>query len=355
MSEFDFISNDTFRNMLERDKREMASCLEAGNFKSVLILSGSIIEAILVDFFLVFLNDKHSSSAILKSPLSKLIDIAAENSLVSDRTKDIATVVRNYRNLIHPGIEFRLKEKVDKPSAVVATNLVDIMIAELRDVFSEKYGYRADAVIAKVKIDPTCSTIFKHMVSQMIPSEKLKLFCSIPIICENVELEDDFINFVKLHGVIAETIPQNVIKKETEKLNEYLKHKSMEDIFSYLTFYIKHLNLLENRDRDAVLAYLFGQLCIGNRFVLMDIKRMNPYTIGKFIDNDNRIHLLREAIFKRLHQKDTDGDDLFLSILEGVFVNLSDDVKENIKERIVFNQTQKSLEWIKRINNFCPF
>ncbi|WP_459904105.1 hypothetical protein, partial [Desulfosarcina cetonica] len=71
--------------------------------------------------------------------------------------------------------------------------------------------------------------------------------------------------------------------------------------------------------------------------------------------DDNRIHLLREAIIKRLYEKNTDGDDLFLSILEGVFVNLSDDVKEKIKERIGFNQSQKSSEWIERINNFCPF
>lgn len=239
MSEFDFISNDTFRNMLERDKREMTSCLDAGNFKSVLVLAGSIIEAILVDFFLVFLAEKHSSSTILKSPLSKLIDIAVENNLVSDRTKDIASVVRNYRNLIHPGKEFRLKEKVDKPSAVVAANLVDIMISELRDVFSEKYGYRADAVIAKVKIYPMCSAIFNHMVSQMIPSEKLKLFCSIPIICENIELENEYVNYIKLHGVVAETLPQDVIRKETKKLNEYLNHRSMADILSYLTFFHK--------------------------------------------------------------------------------------------------------------------
>ena len=236
MSEFDFISNDVFRNMLERDKREMTSCLETSNFKSVLVLAGSIIEAILVDFFLVFLTEKHSPDSILKFPLSKLIDIAVENQLVSDRTKDIASVVRNYRNLIHPGKEFRLKEKVDKQSAVVAANLVDIIIDELRDVFSEKYGYKADAVIAKVKIDSTCSAIFNHMVSQMIPSEKLKLFCSIPIICENIESENDFVNFIKLHGEIAQTLPQDVIRKETEKLNEYLKHRRMEDILLYLTY-----------------------------------------------------------------------------------------------------------------------
>ena len=101
MGEFDFISNDTFRSMLERDKREMTSCLEVGNFKSVLVLAGSIIEAILVDFFLVFLTEKHSSGTILKSPLSKLIDIAVENQLVSDRTKDIASVIRPFLRNIH--------------------------------------------------------------------------------------------------------------------------------------------------------------------------------------------------------------------------------------------------------------
>ncbi|WP_459904058.1 hypothetical protein, partial [Desulfosarcina cetonica] len=117
----------------------------------------------------------------------------------------------------------------------------------------------------------------------MIPSEKLKLFCSIPIICENIELENEYVNYIKLHGVVAETLPQDVIRKETKKLNEYLNHRSMADILSYLTFFINHLALLENKDRDAVLAYLFGQLAVGNRFVLMDIKRMNPYTIGKYI------------------------------------------------------------------------
>ena len=112
MSSFDFISNDIFRNMLERDKRELESCLQAGNHKSVLILAGSIIEAILVDFFLVFSSDNETHKTILKSPLHKLINIAVEKNLISERTKDISTVVRNYRNLIHPGKEFRLKEKV---------------------------------------------------------------------------------------------------------------------------------------------------------------------------------------------------------------------------------------------------
>lgn len=355
MSNFDFISNDTFRTMLERDKREMESCLQAGNHKSVLILAGSIIEAVLVDFFLVFLSDNETHKSILKSPLHKLINMAVDENLISERTKDISTVVRNYRNLIHPGKEFRLKERVDKHSANVAVNLVEIIINELRDEFSKKFGYKADAVVAKVRIDPSCGAIFEHMVAQMVPSEKLKLFCSIPTVCENEDIEDNLLNFMKLHGILAESIPQDVIRKQTESLNDFLKHRSMEDTLRYLSFYINHLSLLSNKDKDAVLAYLIELLGNGNQYVLMDIRRMNPYTIGRYIDDEEKRNILSSAIMKRLWLKEATGDDVFLSILEGIFTNLPDDVIENIKDRIGTYSVSKSEEWIEKMNNFAPF
>lgn len=355
MNSFDFISNDTFRTMLERDKREMESCLQAGNHKSVLILAGSIIEAILVDFFLVFLSDNETRKTILKSPLNKLINIAVEENLISERTKDISTVVRNYRNLIHPGKEFRLKERVDKNSANVAANLVEIIIDELRDEFSKKYGYKADAVVAKVRIDPSCGAIFEHMVSQMVPSEKLKLFCSIPAVCENEDIESNLLNFMKLHGILAQSMPQDAIRKEAERLNDFLKHKSMEDTLRYLSFYINHLLLLNSSDKDAVLAYLIELIGSSNKYVLMDIKRMNPYTIGRYIDDEKKRDLLLSVIIKRLWLQDTTGDDVFLAILEGIFTNLPDDVIKTIKDRIGAYSTPKSKEWIDKINNFIPF
>lgn len=47
---FDFISDDNFRNILQRDFEELNKCIEIKASKSVLILSGSIIEAILTDY-----------------------------------------------------------------------------------------------------------------------------------------------------------------------------------------------------------------------------------------------------------------------------------------------------------------
>lgn len=355
MSNFEFISNDTFRTMLERDKCEMESCLKAGNHKSVLILAGSIIEAVLVDFFLVFLSDNETEKTILKSPLHKLINMAVDENLISERTKDISTVVRNYRNLIHPGKEFRLKERVDKHSANVAANLVEIIIDELRDEFSKKFGYKADAVVAKVRIDPSCGAIFEHMVEQMVPSERLKLFCSIPTVCKDEDIEDNLLNFMKLHGILAQSIPQEVIRKQTERLNDFLKHRSMEDTLRYLSFYINHLSLLNDEDKDAVLAYVIELLGSGNQYVLMDIKRMNPYTIGRYIDEKKKKNLLLNAIMKRLWLEEATGDDIFLAILEGIFTNLPGDVIENIKNRIGTYPASKSEKWIEKMNEFIPF
>lgn len=210
-------------------------------------------------------------------------------------------------------------------------------------------------MIAKVRIDPSCGAIFEHMISQMIPSEKLKLFCSIPKVCEDEDIENNLLNFIKLHGFLAQSMPQDVIKKQAERLNDFLKHRSMEATILYLSFYINHLALLNNKDKDAVLTYLIELLGSGDQYVLMDIKRMNPYTIGRYIDDEKKRNLLLDTILKRLWLKETTGDDVFLKILEGIFTNLPDEVIKNIKDQIGKYSPSKSEKWIERMNMFCQF
>jgi len=50
MDNFDFISDNRLRIILERDYTELNRCFESGCYKSVLILSGSLIEAIIMEF-----------------------------------------------------------------------------------------------------------------------------------------------------------------------------------------------------------------------------------------------------------------------------------------------------------------
>lgn len=113
MSDFNFISDDQLRIVVERDKKELDSCLKNQLCKSTLLLAGSIIETILVDYFLAFGKTGSTPAQILNSDLATLVSWAESDGLISSRTKEISTVIRNYRNLIHPGREYRLKERID--------------------------------------------------------------------------------------------------------------------------------------------------------------------------------------------------------------------------------------------------
>jgi tyrosine-protein phosphatase YwqE len=50
MATFDFIAHKGFRASLENDYREMEHCLNGEAWKSVQVLAGSMVEALLIDF-----------------------------------------------------------------------------------------------------------------------------------------------------------------------------------------------------------------------------------------------------------------------------------------------------------------
>ena len=155
MLDLRFISDTSIRQLVERDIRELETCCQNDLHKSTLLLAGSIIEAVLVDFYIAFPRPAVPSEKVLQSNLGTLVGWALEDSLVSAQTADLSTVIRNYRNLIHPGREFRLKEKVNRSTANVAKNLVEIVIEEIGENYAKRLGYTAEQAIHKVKVDPT--------------------------------------------------------------------------------------------------------------------------------------------------------------------------------------------------------
>jgi len=52
MPNFDFVSDEKFRFSLEKDYQELTLSLQNGAWKAAYILAGSIVEAILIDYFL---------------------------------------------------------------------------------------------------------------------------------------------------------------------------------------------------------------------------------------------------------------------------------------------------------------
>jgi len=324
MNNFRFVTDEQLRNLIERDKRELDKCLEQQLCKSTLLLAGSIIEAILVDFFLAFPRRGSTSKKVLEANLATLVEWAHQDNLITSRTKELSTVIRSYRNLIHPGREYRLKEKVDIHSATVAASLVEIVAQEIAESYAERRGYTAEQTIDKVKLDPSCISIFPHIIGTMVPVERIKLFRSIPKVCQTgEELETIVESFIKLHTLLKDYVPQEIVRTEAVQVYDCIRNRSRIDTISYLRFFAGNLDMLEEDQREATVTYLLSMLRDGDRNTLLPCKKWRIYgQVGQFLNSEEGLMRLFETVKGRLYdfahgQKEDDAEHVFLSIVHG--------------------------------------
>jgi hypothetical protein len=135
--EFSFIKDGGLRKVIERDYTEIQKAYIGGCWKSVIILSGGAIEAVLLD---LLLQNQRNTQAASKAPknsditrwdLSDLIKVSVELNLVSAGVEKLSHSVREYRNLIHPGNEVRNKLSFDAEEARIALEVLHIVYRDL--------------------------------------------------------------------------------------------------------------------------------------------------------------------------------------------------------------------------------
>src|SRR5579872_2925896 len=100
---FDFITQPEFRKSLEADLGEMQRCLSVNAHKSVHVIAGSIVEALLIDYLIETNAATKAGKDPLKLDLAQAVDLCRKEKIISDRAADLSAVIRGYRNLIHPG------------------------------------------------------------------------------------------------------------------------------------------------------------------------------------------------------------------------------------------------------------
>ncbi len=131
--EFGFIQHKQLRDLIERDYLEIQRAFAAECWKSVIILSGGAIEAILTDVLLQHeaaaqaAASASKKSAITNWDLADLINVAVELKKIPSGVSKLAHPVREYRNLVHPGNELRNELKFGAEEAKIAFEVLNML------------------------------------------------------------------------------------------------------------------------------------------------------------------------------------------------------------------------------------
>ena len=135
---FNKISSQELRRMLKRDLKENVLALITKSYKASLILSGSIIEAVLLDkisnkgITSYRIRNNKRKKYVIRMDLGELLEVAKEEKIIESSFYHLSQVIRDYRNLIHPGVEKRKKAtKINERNALRAWDIAKEVIFEI--------------------------------------------------------------------------------------------------------------------------------------------------------------------------------------------------------------------------------
>lgn len=131
------VSSQELQEMLLRDLREAAVALLSGSYKSSLLLSGSLVEAILLDKIKThgihdYKMEDGKTKKVDRMDLSDLLYVANQEKLIDNQLYHLSHAIRGYRNIIHPGVEVRKQSVVvDENNARMAWDIARKVIMEV--------------------------------------------------------------------------------------------------------------------------------------------------------------------------------------------------------------------------------
>ncbi|SDM31136.1 hypothetical protein SAMN05428961_11365 [Paenibacillus sp. OK060] len=133
----DKISNPDLKGMLERDLNENVLSLITKSFKSSLILSGSIVEAVLLDHIssksiTQYTMENGRNKRVNQMDLNELLYVSNQENFIDIQLYHLSHAIRGFRNLIHPGVEQRKRSvTVNEENAMLAWSIVKKVIQEI--------------------------------------------------------------------------------------------------------------------------------------------------------------------------------------------------------------------------------
>jgi len=123
--DFSFINNTNYRSMIERDYKELEKICSLNVYKSIYIMTGSIIESILLDALLSKSDEAISEyksisreydnncDNILRWNFDRKIKVANKLGIISNQIKMLLFDLKQHRNIVHLGYEIENNILID--------------------------------------------------------------------------------------------------------------------------------------------------------------------------------------------------------------------------------------------------
>lgn len=353
--DFDFVGDRDFQQILKRDFVEVQKCIEIGANKSAVILSGSILETLLSDFFIENLPEGKNRQDILKLSLNALLELAVQQNVISQSDNSLATVLKSYRNLIHPGREVRSKESIDNPTTKMAYSILELLLTKIEKKYKEQFIHSAEEILDKLDEDWSFRSVFGLIITKLSNLEKIKLFDELTQI--EIELKEKFEGFSYLNKVRSEPVYPNIefVKDLTIELIPLLPHDflieklvdlrdsitkgySIESVAKYNLLHeqIGHLN---SDDQEFIAIYMltiFGELLEDTNDLFHD---RTYSTIGKYINSEKGISAMDEFITFCIANFGGKNFEREMDVLEQILNSLTLEKKEltlkNLSEKVL--------------------
>ncbi|MGK9165602.1 hypothetical protein KXR53_04860 [Inquilinus limosus] len=322
---FDFVEDNDLRKSLTQDWIELQNAFQGKLWKICHVLSGSIIESVLINFLIEL--DESKKNEILSISLGTSIDQCHKRGVISDTTKQLAIVIRDFRNLIHPGRQIRLEQSTTKESANICINLVSMILNEVQKSRVDRIGLTAEQLANKIISDPSCVKILKHFIDGMKDSQLTQFVMHVaPQKYDILESEqkgdtlgitDNFhkINAIKnslniVYGILSQNSKMNKSKSTIKILRE-----GSED---YIIYYMERFFISEEVQFFSDAEFIFFEDYIMNaaKNQINSVALQIISQTTEYISTPNIINLIESLVHSAIYAKNEKTRKIIQDFLE---------------------------------------
>jgi hypothetical protein len=222
--------------------------------------------------------------------LASLIGLARNKGILDEEAVDLSTVIRKYRNLIHPGRVKRLEKTVDRTGAIIAAQVVEVITAQVAKKKQQTYGYTAEQLLERLRGGSSALPLVALLLGDTPKAEVERLLIAVLPTAYFEALSDpesppgEDTHLLACYRRIFDATGDDVKKKVMSNLYKVYKNQPEGTVLIYENGFFKGSDLayLSETERRFIKAHFLARVSVETLEHLLD----NIFGIGPFLEPD---------------------------------------------------------------------